>query len=78
MSGQEEPWGLPHALDKIRAQGRGGNIFVHFTICAAEAAFATRKNSGVVVRVLIEHPVDLGRSTHGVNLAAPRGAGHPG
>ena len=62
---KKNPWGLSHALDKVRAKARAGNVFVHFTIRFAAAAFAARKFSGTTVRVLIEHPEDLGRSTHG-------------
>ena len=54
------PWGSPHAKNEIRERARKGNIFIHFTNCAAEAAFRSKKRLGAIVRGLIEHPKDLG------------------
>ena len=41
-------------------------MFMHFTIRAAEAAFRAKKRLGAIVRVLIEHPENLGAARNGV------------
>ena len=44
----------------MRERAEKGNDFIHFTIRAIEAAICARESSGRVVRLILEHPEDLG------------------
>ena len=54
------PWGFPEAKPSTRRRAEQGNAFIHFAIRALEAIVTAWKQRGQVVRVLLEHPEDLG------------------
>jgi hypothetical protein len=62
---KEFPWGFPNAGPGQKARAEQGNEFIHFCIRAVEAAAAARKRHNATVRVLWEHPEDLGVTPKG-------------
>ena len=61
----EHPWGFPDALQAGREKARKGNEFIHFAIHAMEAAVQAQKRNNITIRVLLEHPEDLGTTPKG-------------
>ena len=61
---QRHPWRFPHNSLAQRKRAEKGDIFVHFTIRAIQAA-QRAKARGFQVASLLEHPEDLGRTHRG-------------
>ena len=59
---REHPWGYPNSLAPARRRADQGNEFILFSIRAIEAAHRARTARGVITRVFLEHPEDLGRT----------------
>ena len=58
------PWGIPHQRRGQQRRATSGNEFIHFSIRAIKAA-QTAKRKGFMVRCVLEHPEDLGRTHRG-------------
>ena len=64
---KEHPWGLPDAKPSTKRRSEQGNAFIHFALRALEATASVWRERKQVVRVLLEHPEDLGRTRTGKN-----------
>ena len=65
---KQYPWGFPNDLPAGRRRAEQGNAFIHFALRSIAAAINARKSA--TIRILLEHPEDLGRAHGGKDPAS--------